>query len=140
MRLLAWLDNDRRRMASALKALGPKADAVEWSRIPRRLCPDLLEKFRPEDSLYDTLLQHYGIRMSVAEEVVEAGLATAQVARLLKAPKTSPMFMFTRTSYAQNGEPVEFVKSVYRGDRYKIVNRLTRVNGKLLGIEGRTRG
>ncbi|HXC59695.1 MAG TPA: acyl-CoA desaturase [Steroidobacteraceae bacterium] len=33
MRLLAWLDNDRRKRASALKAMGPKADAVEWSRI-----------------------------------------------------------------------------------------------------------
>ena len=116
------------------------AMAVEWSRIPRRLCPDLLEKFRSGDSLYETLLEHYGIRMSVAEEVVEAGLATAQIARLLKAPKTSPMFMFTRTSYSQSGEPVEFVKSVYRGDRYKIVNRLTRVNGNFPGTENRARG
>jgi GntR family transcriptional regulator len=105
--------------------------AVEWSRIPRRLCPDLLEKFQSGNSLYDTLLQHYGIRMSVAEEVVEAGLASAEDARLLKAPKRSPMFMFTRTSYVRSGEPVEFVKSVYRGDRYKIVNRLTRVNREL---------
>src|ERR1051326_3324001 len=106
--------------------------AVEWSRIPRRLCPDLLEKFHSGDSLYDTLLQHYGIHMNLAEEVVEAGLASPEDATLLDAPKKSPMFMFTRTSYAQSGEPVEFVKSVYRGDRYKIVNRLTRVDRKLL--------
>ncbi len=109
--------------------------AVEWSRIPRRLCPDLLEKFEPGSSLYDTLLRHYGIRMSVAEEVIEAGLANAEVARLLKAPKRSPMFLFTRTSYIPSGEPVEFVKSVYRGDRYKIVNRLTRVNRELLATD-----
>ncbi len=102
--------------------------AVEWSRIPRRLCPDLLDKFERSSSLYETLFRHYGIRMSVAEEVIEAGLASAEQARLLKAPKDSPMFIFTRTSYLQSGEPVEFVKSVYRGDRYKIVNRLKRMN------------
>ncbi len=106
--------------------------AVELSRIPRRFCPDLLEKYKPGDSLYETLLRHYGIQMSVAEEVIEAGLATAEEARLLKAPKESPMFLFTRTSYLKSGEPVEFVKSVYRGDRYKIVNRLKRMNMDLL--------
>ena len=106
--------------------------AVEWSRIPRRFCPDLLEKFKSGDSLYETLLRHYGIQMSLAEEVIEAGLATPEQARLLKAPKESPMFLFTRTSYRQSGEPVEFVKSVYRGDRYKIVNRLKRMNIDLL--------
>ncbi len=101
--------------------------AVEWSRIPRHLCPDLLQRFEPEASLYDTLLRHYGIRMNVAEEVIEAGLASPEIAKLLDAPKRSPMFMFTRTSYVPGGMPVEFVKSVYRGDRYKIVNRLTRL-------------
>lgn len=111
--------------------------AVEWSRIPHRLCPGLLEKFERGSSLYDTLLRYYGIQMSVAEEVIEAGLASAEVARLLKAPKESPMFLFTRTSYLQSGAPVEFVKSVYRGDRYKIVNRLKRVNLDLLPSDKR---
>jgi GntR family transcriptional regulator len=106
--------------------------AVEWSRIPRRLCPDLLEKFEDGGSLYDTLFRYYGMRMNLAEEVIEAGLANAEVARLLEAPKRSPMFIFTRTSYIPSGQPVEFVKSVYRGDRYKIVNRLTRVQRELL--------
>jgi GntR family transcriptional regulator len=109
--------------------------AVEWSRIPRRLCPDLLEKFETGSSLYDTLLRHFGIRISVAQEVIEAGLANAEVARLLKSPRRGPMFMFTRTSYIPSGEAVEFVKSFYRGDRYKIVNRLTRVNGEFLATD-----
>src|SRR6266567_1330544 len=34
--------------------------------------------------------------------------------------------IFLRTAYLHNGEPVEFVKSTYRGDRCKVVNRLTR--------------
>lgn len=101
--------------------------ALEWSRIPRRFCPDLVERFVPGASLYETLYEHYGIRMHVADEIVEAGLATDEVAKLLDATKKAPVFLFTRTSYLPSGEPIEFVKSVYRGDRYKIVNRLTRV-------------
>jgi GntR family transcriptional regulator len=47
------------------------------------------------------------------------------------------VFLFTRVSYVQSGAPVEFVKSVYRADRYKIVNRLTRVNRELLSASTR---
>ena len=39
----------------------------------------------------------------------------------------SPVFWFTRVSYVRDGPPVEYVKSTYRGDRYRIVNRLTRL-------------
>lgn len=101
--------------------------ALEWSRIPRSFCPDLVDKFESGASLYATLFEHYGIRMHVADEIVEAGLASDEVAKLLHAARKGPVFLFTRTSYLPNGEPIEFVKSVYRGDRYKIVNRLTRV-------------
>jgi GntR family transcriptional regulator len=70
--------------------------------------------------------------MAVADEVVEAGLAGAEEARLVRIPKGSPVFAFTRISYVQNGQPVEFVKSIYRADRYKLVNRLMRFNRELL--------
>lgn len=101
--------------------------ALEWSRIPRHFCPDLVDKFQPGESLYAALYEHYGIRMHVADEIVEAGLASDEVVKLLHADRKGPVFLFTRTSYLPSGEPIEFVKSVYRGDRYKIVNRLTRV-------------
>lgn len=98
---------------------------IECSRIPLHFCPDLLRTFDPSTSLYKTLAQHYGIHIAVAEEVAEAALAGADEARLLKIKKGSPVFQFMRTSYLRDGRPVEFVNSTYRGDRYKIVNRLT---------------
>ena len=70
--------------------------------------------------------------MAVADEVVEAGLASASEARILQIPKRSPVFMFTRVSRVQSGQPVEYVKSTYRADRYKIRHRLTRLNQDLL--------
>lgn len=84
--------------------------------VNERFEPELLETFGSGTSLYKALAEHYGIEMAVADEVVEAGPATPEEARLLET----------------NGQPVEFVKSVYRADRYKIVNRLTRVNRELL--------
>ena len=99
---------------------------IECAHLPARLCPDLQKKFNPRRSLYQTLAEHYGIQIDLADEVAEASLASADEARLLHIRKKGPVFRFTRTAYLLSGEPVEFVKSVYRGDRCKVVNRLTR--------------
>lgn len=109
---------------------------LECSYVPQRLCPDLLEKFEPSSSLYRTLFERYGLQMAFAEEVVEAAIATAEESRMLRLAKGSPVFLFTRTSCVQSGRPVEYVKSTYRADRYKIRHRLTRLNRELLGDAG----
>ena len=108
---------------------------IECSSLPLRLCPDLLETFDPRNSLYEALAERYGINMIVADEVAEAGLSDSETARLLRIAKDSPVFLFTRISYVQSGQPIEHVKSTYRGDRYKIVNRLTRQNRGLLNSQ-----
>jgi DNA-binding GntR family transcriptional regulator len=99
--------------------------AIEWSHIPLHFCPDLLETFDARTSLYEMLAESYGIHIAVTEEEAEAALATAEESRLLKIRKGSPVFNFVRTSYLHDGKPVEYVNSTYRGDRYRIVNRLT---------------
>ena len=98
---------------------------VECAYMPERMCPDLPQGFDGRTSLYRTLAEKYGIRIAITDEVAEAGLADSEVSRLLHIPKGSPVFIFTRTSRVHSGQPVEYVESVYRGDRYKIVNRLT---------------
>jgi GntR family transcriptional regulator len=97
---------------------------VENSFLPLALYPGLLESFDPRRSLYQALAKRYGIRMTAADEVVEAALANAEQAKLLGIKQNAPVFRLTRVSYAQNGQPVEFVRSTYRGDRWKIVSRL----------------
>lgn len=101
---------------------------VECTCLPLALCPDLLQRFDPQTSLYRTLSERYGIQIVLADEVAEARLATSEDARLLGISKGSPVFFFTRTAYLQSGQPAEYVKSTYRGDRYKITNRLTHQN------------
>src|SRR5216683_2579496 len=99
---------------------------IEATHLPARLCPDLLETFEPSGSLYRALAEQYGLQVHMADEVAEASVATAAEAKLMRVRGKSPVFRFTRTAYLHNGEPIEFVKSTYRGDRCKVVNRLTR--------------
>jgi GntR family transcriptional regulator len=40
-------------------------------------------------------------------------------------PLHSPAFLFERTSRTAAGETVEFVRSLYRGDRYRLVAELS---------------
>ena len=108
-----------------VRMAGSSPMGLEWSRLPLRLCPDLLQAFDPSMSLYQTLAERYGVEIVAADEVAEAGLARAEEAKLLRCATGSPVFLFTRTAYVQSGQPVEYVKSTYRGDRFKIVNRLT---------------
>ncbi len=109
---------------------------VERSWLPALACPDLPRVFEANASLYRTLGEHYGIQLHSASEVVEVGKATAEEARLLRIKPRSPVFLFTRTSFLENGKPTEYVKSTFRGDRYQFVNRLTRLNAVLPGASG----
>jgi GntR family transcriptional regulator len=105
---------------------------IECSYLPVRLCPALMKTFDPETSLYQELAEQYGIQPMVTDEVIEVGKASAEDARLIAISPKSPVFLFTRISYLENGMPAEYVQSVYPGSRYKVVNRLMRVNRKLV--------
>jgi GntR family transcriptional regulator len=109
--------------------------AIECSCLPEHLCPDLLKAFDPETSLYQKLADHYGIHLMVTEEVIEVGNASTAEGQLLQIAPQSPVFLFTRVSFLESGKPVEHVKSVYRGDRYKVVNRLVRTKRDLLASQ-----
>ncbi|HEX4541652.1 MAG TPA: GntR family transcriptional regulator [Candidatus Acidoferrum sp.] len=116
-----------------VRMAGSSPMGVECTCLPLDLCPDLLEKFDPATSLYQALSERYGIHIVQADEVVEAGLADSEMARLLHIRKGSPVFLFTRTCFAEDGQPMEFAKSTFRGDRYRISNRLSRQNGANFG-------
>ena len=51
-------------------------------------------------------------------------MTSPEEAELLGVPVHSPAFLFERTTQSERGEVVEFVRSVYRGDRYRLVTEL----------------
>jgi GntR family transcriptional regulator len=76
-------------------------------------------------SLY-RILEKKGIRLKEAEQTIEARIATREEIRLLGLKAPCPTLVIRRLAYSVNHEAVEYVKVVYRGDRYRYSCRLTR--------------
>jgi len=77
-------------------------------------------------SIYGILQEKFGVYPAEADETLEVTLASTEEAQLLKIPEGSPLLLNERTLWSQNRKAVEFVKILYRGDRYKYTVRLTR--------------
>ena len=77
-------------------------------------------------SLYRVLEEKLNIIPTEADETLEVTLATPEEAELLQVQAGAPLLLNERLTYDQNRKPVEFVKILYRGDRYQYVIRLTR--------------
>lgn len=77
-------------------------------------------------SLYRILEEKLNIIPTEADETLEVTLATPDEATLLQVKVEAPLLLNERLTYDQNRRPVEFVKILYRGDRYQYVIRLTR--------------
>ncbi|MCL4514826.1 MAG: GntR family transcriptional regulator [Firmicutes bacterium] len=100
--------------------------ALEFSHLPYSRCGDL----KPEDlggsSLYRLLEERLGIQLGKARQTLEPVLADTHEAELLEVEKGSPLLLLERTTLDTLGVPVEFVRSFYRGDRYKFYVELIR--------------
>ena len=57
-------------------------------------------------------------------QTIEPTVTNEEEAEVLGVPLHSPAFLFERTSTSDRGEVVEFVRSIYRGDRYRLVTEL----------------
>jgi GntR family transcriptional regulator len=72
-------------------------------------------------SLYKVLLERYGLQPARARETHCAALAEPAAAELLAIPAGAPVLAAERVTYLSEDKPLEFVRSIMRGDRYSIV-------------------
>ncbi|WP_069815588.1 GntR family transcriptional regulator [Streptomyces sp. TP-A0874] len=100
--------------------------AIETTHLSAKRFPALRRSLVKYSSLYTALAEVYGVRPAEAEETIETSLATPREAGLLGTDVGLPMLMLSRHSVDAEGAPVEWVRSVYRGDRYKFIARLRR--------------
>ena len=77
-------------------------------------------------SIYKMLQEKFHLIPTEADETLEATLATLREAALLEIPPGSPLLLSERTTYSQARRVIEFVKILYRGDRYRYIAKLTR--------------
>jgi GntR family transcriptional regulator len=98
---------------------------VQVAHLPGRLFPALERADLGDRSLYAYLLETYGVEPTNAEELFEISEATGRVAELLAVPRGACAFHVERVTYAGT-QPIEFVTSVLRQDRYRVQIRLQR--------------
>ena len=79
-----------------------------------------------EQSLYALLAQTFAMVPASAQQEFEARLVRTREHTLLKLPPSAPVLAIQRTTFDHHNQPFEYVQSVYRGDRYRFVARLTR--------------
>jgi GntR family transcriptional regulator len=77
-------------------------------------------------SVYAILQEKFHIIPTEADETLEVTVATPQEAALLQVAPGSPLLLSERTMYSQSRRVIEFVKILYRGDRYRYFAKLTR--------------
>lgn len=77
-------------------------------------------------SLYRILREKFNLIPTEADETLEVTVASHREASLLQVSEGSPLLLSERVLFSQYRRPIEFVKILYRGDRYKYYARLTR--------------
>lgn len=100
--------------------------ALETTTLIASICPGLRQGDLENQSLYTLLADRWGVRLDHASQSLEPILATIYEAGLLHVAPGSPMLLMHRTTYDQDGRAFEYVKSLYRGDRYKFITELHR--------------
>jgi len=98
--------------------------AIEFLHVPRRLLPDLTREDLEEHSFYTLLQEQHGIVIASGTQTIEPTVVNEEEAEMLAVPVHSPAFLFERTTESEGGDVVEYVRSLYRGDRYKLVTEL----------------
>jgi len=95
--------------------------AVEDLHVPSTVAPGLTGADLEGTSFYDLLSERFEDPVVSGTQTVEPALVGATEAELLGVDPGSPVFLFERTSRVRSGGIAEFVRSTYRGDRYRIV-------------------
>lgn len=103
-----------------------KPMAYEVSHLPLALFPGLEREDLNSASLYKLLEEKYQLSIKYARQTIEVGLSDPVESKSLGIRSKSPVLLIERITFDMNDRPFEFVKSVYRGDRYKLHVELQR--------------
>jgi GntR family transcriptional regulator len=103
-----------------------KPMALEMTHLPQLRFGGLEHESFEGISLYKLIESKYGITPVSASQTIEVGMPTADEMNLLQVTSAIPVMLIKRVTYDQEGNPYEFVKSIYPGDRYKFHAELVR--------------
>jgi GntR family transcriptional regulator len=125
-RLLHVSPSERVLVAQRLRLADGETMAMETLHIRAALVPGLTARDLERQSFYELLTERYGIVVVGGTQAIEPTVTNEEESEALGVPLHSPAFLFERVTRSEDGEIVEFVRSLYRGDRYRIVTELNR--------------
>src|SRR5207245_5716097 len=115
--------------------------AMEVLHVPEALVPGLTRADFEDHSFYELLAERYGITIASGTQAIEPTVTSQEESEVLGVPLHTPAFLFERTTVTESGRIVEFVRSIYRGDRYRLVADLVLQrsrNGRSAGVPRRS--
>jgi len=107
-----------------LRLADSKPMAMEVLYVPEVLVPGLTRSDFEDHSFYELLRERYGITIASGTQSIEPTVTNEEESEVLGVPLHTPAFLFERTTVSESGRIVEFVRSIYRGDRYRLVAEL----------------
>jgi GntR family transcriptional regulator len=103
---------------------------IQTAYIPARFVPRIEDVEFSRSSLYDVLSGHYDLAPASAHETHFAFAVGREDAALLRLDEGAPVMGTELVARLGDGRALEYVKSVMRADRYKIVLDLVRQPGQ----------
>jgi GntR family transcriptional regulator len=107
-------------MLKRLRLANDEPVAIETAYLPRRLCEGIINEDLNNHSLYAVLKEKYKIVPTWADAEFDARAATKEEALLLKMKVGKPVLSARRVTFSANYDVIEFVFSVYSGDRFTL--------------------
>ena len=77
-------------------------------------------------TMVSILEERMGISFQVIQQTIEAKSADSEIAAQLSVETTSPVMYVETFVRSEEGNPIQFSRTFYRGDRYKYMIELTR--------------
>jgi GntR family transcriptional regulator len=112
-------------VAKRLRLADRETMAIETLHVRESLIPGLSKNDLENGSFYELLRNRYGIEIVGGQQTIEPTVTNEDESSALGVPLHSPAFLFERVTRSESGEIVEFVSSIYRGDRYRLVTELS---------------
>ncbi len=101
-----------------VRLLDGVAVALEHSRLPLQVAPDLPSADLARGSLYE-VLRRAGVTPTRADYVLQAVRAEAHHAEGLQVEIGAPLLLASARSFDDAGRAIELSTSIFRGDRYR---------------------
>jgi GntR family transcriptional regulator len=97
--------------------------ALEACYLPADDFPGLVRAPLGRSSLFATLERDFGLKITYADEEVDATAADTRVAQLLEVPRGSPVMRIRQVIHGSNGKAAVYVLGFYRSERHSLFIR-----------------